>query len=446
MLLWLEHWFIFRFVREQLLKVLVARITMGCQQSMQAQSHYKNKQMAQSDGVAEEPQSPMSVDSEWISQSARASRRRQGLGPQKLFTEAEKLQDKLVGVIVTIYEGSSYDAMFREVQPTTVPGERISTYSISCSEVEKMHVFLASLVPIPEDQVMWRALVDDVRQGAADSVVFNWECCSGCGDCAFPRSHGPCLHPAQGQRQQQQRTGPSATMQFMGFALRSGFTVMCSDFSLKSLIHEWSEEHLGPNPFLQVGECDEQICLEFVPSDLSQEEVPQQLQVVGELCADSGKAVVTAMGSTIVYTVNPNRKPTQLYDLKVLTVATDYCRGSFPSIGDGEMSDNMKCAVGEGANQKRGVAGHVTLTYAEGGQLVTSMGHWIELTRIDATVESVMRVAEHNFGGVEAENFRKVYMEQATDADRSEWVQKSCHKYVTQSAPTRMKCRTKFEA
>jgi len=69
-----------------------------------------------------------------------------------------------VGVIVTIFEGSSYDAMFREVKPTTVPGERISTYSLSCGQIEKLHVFLASLVPIPEDQTMWRSLVEDVRQ------------------------------------------------------------------------------------------------------------------------------------------------------------------------------------------------------------------------------------------------------------------------------------------
>merc|ERR1719197_295687 len=143
--------------------------------------------------------------------------------PQKLFTDDENLKDKLVGVIVTIFEGNSYDAMFREVKPTTVPGERISTYSISCSEVEKLHVFLASLVPIPEDQGAWNSLVQDVRQVPTDSVVFNWECCSGCGDQAFPCS---CAREAEDQAPQ--IAGPSVTMQFMGFALRSGFTVMCS--------------------------------------------------------------------------------------------------------------------------------------------------------------------------------------------------------------------------
>jgi len=369
----------------------------------------------------------------WAMMNAPVRPRRSFGGPSKLFTQDESLKDKLVGVIVTIFEGSSYDAMFREIKPTTVPGERISTYSISCGDVEKLHVFLGSLVPIPEDQDGWRSLVEDVRQVPADSVVFNWECCSGCGDRPFP-----CDCRQEQRDEVSQAPGASVTMQFMGFALRSGFTVMCSDFSLKSLICEWSEEHLGPNPFLRVGECDQSFCIEFVPAELQDEEVPQQLQVVGELCADKGKAVVTAMGSTIVYTVNPKRQPTDVYDLKVLTVATDFASSS------GQVPEDLKCSVGEGGNQKRGAAAHVTLTYAEGGQLVTSMGHWIELTRIDASLESVLQVAAHNFGGAEAENFRRVYMEQATDGDRYQWLQQNCHKYVTSSAPTRMKCRTKF--
>jgi hypothetical protein len=356
--------------------------------------------------------------------------------PEKLFTSGENLKDKLVGVIITIFDGSSYDAMFREVRPTTVPGERISTYSMSYREVEKLHVFLASTVPIPENQIAWKNIIDDVRQVPADSVVFNFECCSGCGDNAFPCGDDACFR--QGLQQEAQMAASNVTMKFLGFALRSGFTVMCSDFSLKSLIFEWSEEELGPNPFLKVGSCDHQFSLEFEPSELQNEEVPQQLQVVGELCADKGKAIVSAMGSTIVYTVDPKRKQTDLYDLKVLTVVTDFCGE------DTQISDNMKCTVGEGGKQRRGAAGHVTLTYAEGGQLVTSMGHWIELARIDASLESVMRVAAHNFGGTEAEDFRRVYMEQTSDAARHEWIQSNCHRYVTQSAPSRMKTRTKY--
>lgn len=232
-------------------------------------------------------------------------------------------------------------------------------------------------------------------------------------------------------------------MLFMGFALRSGFTVMCSDFSLKSLIHEWSEEQLGPNPFLQVGTCDRQFCLEFIPSQLQNEEVPQQLQVVGELCADKGKAVVTAMGSTILYTVNPMRKPSDLYDLAVLTVVTDYAPDDC-DLQDGGIQDEAKCIIGEGDAQKKGLAGHVTLTYAEGGQLVTSMGHWIELARLDATLDSVMKAAEHNFGAEEVSKFRCEYGNLSSDTEKSAYLQERCHELVTKSAPTRMKLRTKY--
>merc|ERR1712232_1227066 len=108
------------------------------------------------------------------------------------------------------------------------------------------------------------------------------------------------------------------------------------------------------------------------------------------------------------------------------------------------MTEETKCSVGEGSGRKLGTAGHVTLTYAEGGQLVTSMGHWIELTRIDTSVESVMRVAMHNFGAEEAARWRSEYALQATDFERAQWVQKTSHQMCQQSVPTRMKCRTKF--
>jgi len=289
----------------------------------------------------------------------------------------------------------------------------------------------------------WMEIVDDIRSVPSDSVVFNWECCSCCGDHAFPASNR-CDNGFNRSGQTGPGT-PSATMRFMGFALQSGFTVMCSDCSLKSLIFEWSEDILGPNPFLSVGECDHQFRLEFIPGDLTNEEVPQQLQVVGELCKDSGKAVVSAMGSTIVYTVNPKRQQTDKYELKVLTVATQFGDASDRSgLADAKCSIGERGFLGMGGSFKEGAAGHVTLTYAEGGQLVTSMGHWIELTRINATVDSVMRCAQHNFGAREADDFRCELALQATDEDREITLQKWSKRLVSQSAPTRMTCRTKF--
>lgn len=227
-------------------------------------------------------------------------------------------------------------------------------------------------------------------------------------------------------------------MEFMALALNRGHTVMCSDFSLKSLIYEWSEQHLGPNPFVKVGQCNSQFQLEFAPQDLEHEDVPQQLQVVGELCKEQGKAVVSAMGGTILYTVNPKRPRTGSYDLKILTIVTD------ASDGLQQVQEQMKCSIGEGESMKKGVAGHVTLTYPSGGQLVTSMGHWIELTRINTTLESVLRTAGHNFGAAEADDFMREYNALDSDAARSECVQSRAQKLVWQSVPSKMKCRTKF--
>lgn len=352
-------------------------------------------------------------------------------------TDGQNVDDRLVAVIVTIFEGSSFDPMFREVNPTTVPGERTSTYSLSCTDIGKLHTLLAAAAPMADDENhVWRCLVEDVREVPSDSVVFNWECCSGCGNHAFPAANGQPGH--QGATPM-----ASITLQFMGFALRSGFTVMCSDFSLKSLIHEWSDEQLGPNPFWQLGECRGQICLQFSPSELQGEEVPQQLQLVGELCAEKGKAVVTVLDETILYTVNPARQATNLYELKVLTVVTDYEPEDLHRRDSGIQEAEAKCTIGEGDSQKKGLAGDVTLTYAEGGQLVTSMGHWMELTRLDASVESVMRAARHNFGEEEVSKFSRELATKCSATERSAYLQETCHQLVTKSAPTRMKQRTK---
>merc|ERR1711920_777204 len=88
--------------------------------------------------------------------------------------------------------------------------------------------------------------------------------------------------------------------------------------------------------------------------------------------------------------------------------------------------------------RKTGFPGHVTLTYAEGGQLVTSMGHWIELTRINTSVESVARCAHHNFGMAEATQYRNEIAMSRNETEVEQTVQRWSHRLVSQSAPTRM--------
>lgn len=391
---------------------------MGSGKSTQASSSQPTATVEENDFVQEQMQTQVCGPPG----GQRGSRRLTSSGPRKLFTADQNLKDKLVAVIITISEGSSYDDMFSTVKPTTVAGERVSTYAVGCRDMAKMHQLLSSASPMPESAEAWRCLVEDVQAVPADSVVFNWECCDACGNHAFPSSG------------QTAGASGSETLLFMGFAVRSGWTVMCSDFSLKSLIFDWSEEQLGPNPFLELGGCSGQVMLEFAPAELANEEVPQQLQVVGELCGDKGKAVIEAMGDTIVYSVNPTRIKTDKYDLKVLTVVTDGVH----------VAENMKCAVGEGNNRRSGAAGHVTLTYKEGGQIVASNGHWIELTRVDVSLEAIERAAARNFGGEELRSFQAEWACAATDQARTDVMQSRAKKLVQQSAPSRMKARTKY--
>ena len=52
------------------------------------------------------------------------------------------------------------------------------------------------------------------------------------------------------------------------------------------------------------------------------------------------------------------------------------------------------CKIGD----KTGAAGHVLLKYKTGACLLTSMGHWIELMKIDTTEKTLFDVAEREYG------------------------------------------------
>lgn len=108
---------------------------------------------------------------------------------------------------------------------------------------------------------------------------------------------------------------------------------------------------------------------------------------------DSGKLDVHAMSGTIVYTVNHSKLNHNFYKLQVLTVNTTV-KSWLP---------NRVCKVGEHS----GSAGHVLLTYPSGGAILTSMGHWIELMKIDTSAEKVFEVAEREFGAAKAAEMRQ---------------------------------------
>jgi len=226
------------------------------------------------------------------------------------------------------------------------------------------------------------------------------ECCGCCGDHAFPETD---------------------TVDLVHRCVQLGFSVLCSDFSLKSLLAEWTsgsraEQKLGPCPFKRLGEYAGEFELGFDVSQLAAEErVPQQLRVLGELC-DAGKARIDAAGGTIVFGVRdevcPHLWPARdaRYELRTLTTAT--------------------CGYG-------GAAGHVVLTYPSGGQLLASMGHWMALTNVNTSAESVFRVANARYGAAEAASFCTEYRACATDADRQRVVQARASNYIQSSTPCR---------
>ncbi len=56
-----------------------------------------------------------------------------------------------------------------------------------------------------------------------------------------------------------------------------------------------------------------------------------------------------------------------------------------------------------------GTACHVLLTYPSGGMILTSMGHWIELMKVDTSEKKLFEVAEQNFGAAYAQQMKMEY-------------------------------------
>ena len=84
------------------------------------------------------------------------------------------------------------------------------------------------------------------------------------------------------------------------------------------------------------------------------------------------------LGGTIVYSVNKASIDKKAYKLDVLTIM------------EGGTSGGHELEV----DDFKGSAGHVLLTYPSGGCLLTSMGHWVELMKIDTSEKKLFEIAE----------------------------------------------------
>eukprot|EP00657_Telonema_sp_P-1_P010659 TRINITY_DN518_c0_g2_i3.p1 TRINITY_DN518_c0_g2~~TRINITY_DN518_c0_g2_i3.p1 ORF type:complete len:140 (-),score=28.97 TRINITY_DN518_c0_g2_i3:351-770(-) len=134
------------------------------------------------------------------------------------------------------------------------------------------------------------------------------------------------------------------------------------------------------------------------------------------------------MSNTIAYTVDQSKSAgTSAYKLEVLTVTT-----GMDTVDLNQLDDNTRCKVGE----QTGAAGHVVLTYPTGGQLLTSSGHWIELSKLDVTVENLFQAAEAQYGKGYVEKMQSEMSEQCFDeTSRRAYVSKQSVQMIQQSVP-----------
>merc|ERR550537_1420207 len=88
-----------------------------------------------------------------------------------------------------------------------------------------------------------------------------------------------------------------------------------------------------------------------------------------------------------------------------------------------------------------GAAGHCLLTYKESnGKLLTSMTHWVELIKINASQDRVFEVMRKGMGVERAAMFQQRCEELSCDtAAQSEWISQNARECVQTAAPCQSK-------
>ena len=306
---------------------------------------------------------------------------------RRIGYDVERDRDaELVGVIVTVCAGSSYDNLFTAIRQQGADGTRTAVWKVNPSALRGIVAALEASAlhsgsgeqtdeqtadasaetsakahptrPTGAPATDLDTMVGEIMSVDPASVAFNWECCSGCSAAGFGSE-----------------ADTHAALSAAEYAVSHGHMAMFSDFSLMALIKDWRDAVLGPNPFRQFGSFSGSMELKFDPPTL--EASPSaQLQTLGKL-AEEGTATVHVMGGTIAYTVDAAGATAGAeaakYALEVLTVAESFSDGT---------AIPRAAITRTGAHT--GAAGHVVLTYeVGGGTLLTSCGHWIELSKLE---------------------------------------------------------------
>lgn len=339
---------------------------------------------------------------------------------QITFKESkEEEKPVVVAVIVTILSGTSFDPLYDSI-PQESPEGIVSVYKVSYSVLPMIEQALVLEKEFAQEDLHvgiddFNKMIREIRNIDASAVVFNWECCDGCSLQHFPDQ--------------------SYSLKFARFAISRGSKIIFSDFSLKALIKTWTNCQdsefvffLGPCPLITVGESGKTISLRF-DTEKVKDCQNTQLEIVGALVGEK-EAHVHALGGTIVFSVDLSKTDASEVPYELILLSID-------TASDGGM---YSLSIGE----HRGSAGHVLLKYSSGGTMLLSKGHWIELVKLDTSVEDVIRVARANYGDAFAGQL-EVECNSGSLQEQAEAVQTWAKRIVQSNAPTKAsKSKLKF--
>lgn len=336
--------------------------------------------------------------------------------------EAEPKTEDVAAVVVTIWDQkSSYDNLFRAQRPDAGSEGQLLVFDADYLALpfieEGFRGTLAGDLPFQQAINNFVTLLRE-KEVTPDCVVFNFECCGCCSEQGFSEDESMARRAAS----------ETTVVGFIKNMIDRGFMVMCSDFSLKALIAKW-DGSLGPNPFLQVGTFGSGFELRFDCRKLM-DCCSAQLKKVGEMC-ETDVAQVHAMGGTIIYTVKGDAsRSNEHYDLEILTVMTSADGQENRGLG---MQEGDFCELKDGAI--KGAAGHVLLSYKSGGRLLTSAGHWVELSKLEVSEERLASMQREQYG----EKFMNDQLYElrmcSSVQERSEVRQKQASAMIMKNAP-----------
>lgn len=129
------------------------------------------------------------------------------------------------------------------------------------------------------------------------------------------------------------------------------------------------------------------------------------------------------MSNTIMYTIDRAVADNPSYTYQILTLGTAF-NGS---AADFNLSIPSLPLV-------KGIAGHVLLTYPSGGTMLTSCGHWLELSKLDVSLDSLLNCATSNWGEAYTNEIRAAI--NATPVQQqAAMVQQYANQFVQQASP-----------